>query len=66
MIIYKGHSGGSNGSESTYNAGDQGSIPGSGRSLGEGNGYPLQCSCLDNFMNRDYQATLHGVTKSWT
>ena len=35
-----------------YNAGEQGSIPGSGRSPGEGNGYPLQFSCLENFMHR--------------
>ena len=40
----------SEGKESTYNAGDLGSIPGSGRSPGEGNGYSLQCSCLENPM----------------
>ena len=40
--------GGSDGKESTYNGGDLGSIPGSGRSPGEGNGNPLQYSCLEN------------------
>ena len=39
---------GSAGKESTSNAGDLGSTPGSGRSSGEGNGYPLQYSCLEN------------------
>ena len=38
--------------ESTYNAGDMCSIPGLGRSPGEGNGYPLQYSCLEDFMDR--------------
>ena len=43
------------------------SVPGSGRSPGEGNSNPLQCSCLDNPMDRGaWQATVHGVTKSWT
>ena len=46
------------------NAGDVGSIPGSGRSPGEGNGNPLQYSCLGNPMDRGaWQATFHGVTK---
>ena len=50
--------------ESAYSAGDLGSIPGSGRSPGEGNGKPLQCSCLGNPMDRGaWQATVHGVTK---
>ena len=40
--------GGSEGKESAYNAGDQGSIPALGRSPGEGNGNPLQYSCLEN------------------
>ena len=40
--------------ECTCNAGDTSSIPGSGRSPGEGNGNPLQCSCLENFMNTGY------------
>ena len=44
--------GGSYGKESACNAGDPGSIPGSGRSRGEGNGYPLQYSCLGNAVDR--------------
>ena len=48
-----GFPGGSDGKESTCNAGDLGSIPGSGRSLGEGNGNPLQYSCLGNSMDRE-------------
>ena len=52
------------------NAGDKrdsGLIPGSGRSPGEGNGYPLQYSCLENPMDREaWQTTVHKVTKSWT
>ena len=48
-------------------AGDSVSIPGSGRSLGEENGNPLQCSCLENPMDRGaWRATVHGVMKSWT
>ena len=46
---------------------DTGSIPGSGRSLGEGNGNPLQYSCLGNPMDRGaWQVIVHGVTKSDT
>ena len=46
------------------NAGHTGSIPGSGRSPGEGNGYPLQYSCLGDPMDRGaWWATVHGVTK---
>ena len=44
--------GGSDGKASAYNAGDLGSTPGSGRSSGEGNGNPLQYSCLENPMDR--------------
>ena len=48
-------------------AGNVGSIPGSGRSLGEGNGNLLQYSCLENPMDRGaWQATVQRVTKSWT
>ena len=48
-------------------AGDVGSIPGSGRSPGVGNGNTLQDSCLESSMNRRArQATVHGVTKSQT
>ena len=46
---------------------DVGSIPGSGRSLGTGNGNPLQYSCLKNRMDRGaWQAAVHRVAKSWT
>ena len=49
------------------NAGDTGSIPGSERSPGEGNGYALQYSCLENPMDREaWWATVHGVVKSQT
>ena len=58
---------GSDGKESTYNAGDPGSIPGSGRSAGEENGNPLQYSFLENSIDRAvWQAAVHGITKSWT
>ena len=59
--------GGSVGKESACNVGDLGSIPGLGRSPGEGNSYPLQYSSLENSMDRKaWQATVHGVAKSWT
>ena len=59
--------GGSVSKESACNAGDQGSIPGLGRSSGEGNDNPLQYSCLENSMDREaWQATVHGITKSQT
>ena len=49
------------------NAGDVGSIPGSGRSPGEGNDYPLHYSCLENSMDIGaWRATVHGVSKSQT
>ena len=49
------------------NTGDLGSIPGPGRSPGGGHGSPLQCSLLENPMDRGaWQATVHRVTKSWT
>ena len=52
---------------SACNAGNQGLIPGSGRSPGEGNGNPLQYSCLENPVDRGaWLATVHGVTKSQT
>ena len=52
---------------SACNAGDLGSIPGLGRSPGEGNGNPLQYSCLENPMDRGaWWATVHGVAKSRT
>ena len=53
--------------ESSCNAGELGSIPGLGSSSGEGNGNPLQYSCLDNSMDKGaWWATVHGVTKSQT
>ena len=59
--------GGSNGKVSAYNAGDLGLIPGLGRFPGEGNGNPLQYSCLENPMDGGaWQATAHGVAKSQT
>ena len=59
--------GGSDGKESACNAGNLGLIPGSGRSPREGNGNPLQYSCLENPKDRGaWQATVHGVTKSQT
>ena len=59
--------GGSDGKESTCNVGELGSLPGSVRSPGGGNGYPLQCSCLENPLDRRLLwATVHGVAKSWT
>ena len=54
---------GSDGKVSAYNAGDPGSIPGSGRSPGEGNGNPLQYSCLENPMDcGTWQVAVHVVT----
>ena len=57
-----GFPGGSAGKESACNAGDLGSVPGLGRSRGEGNGYPLQYSGLENSMD----CIFHGVAKSQT
>ena len=57
----------SDGKASAYNEGDPGSIPGSGRSPGEGNDNPFQYSCLENPMDRgSWRATVHRVAKSWT
>ena len=58
----RGFPGGSAGKESTCTVGDLGSIPGLGRSPGEGNDYPFQYSGLENSIN----CIVHGVTKSWT
>ena len=59
--------GGSDSKGSACNVGDPGSVPGSGRSPGEGNGYLLQYSCLENSMGRGtWLATVHGVTWSQT
>ena len=60
-----GFPGGSDGKESACNAGESGSVPGSGRSPGEGNGNPPQYSCLENPVDGGaWQATVHGVTKT--
>ena len=64
---FKGFPDGSDGKETTCNAGDTGLIPGLGRSPREGNGNPLQYSHLENSMDRgDWQATVHGVANGWT
>ena len=63
----EGFPGGSVGKESACNAGDTGSIPGSGRCPGGGNGHPLQYACLENPMDRGaWWATGHGVAESDT
>ena len=64
LVYAKDFPGGSDGIESACNAGDLGSIPGSGRSPGEGNDNPLQYSCLENPMDRGvWWATVYGVAK---
>ena len=63
----EGFSGGSEGKESAYNAGDLGSIPGLERSPGGGHGNPLQYSCLENPTDRGARgAAVQGVAKSLT
>ena len=65
--LRKGFPRSSIGKESACNAGDLGSIPGSGRYPGEGNGYPLQYSCLKHPVGKGaWQGTVHGVIKSQT
>ena len=65
--VFLGFPGGSEVKASACTAGDLGSIPGSGRSPGEGNGNQLQYSCLENPMDGGaWWATVHGVAKSWT
>ena len=60
-------SGSLDGKESACNSGDQGLIPGLGRSPGEGNDNPLQYSCRENSMDRGaWRATVYGVSKSQT
>ena len=67
VVTFLGFPGGSEVKDSACNAGDLGSIPGLGRSPGEGNGNPLQYSCLENPMDRGaWWATVHGVAKSQT
>ena len=66
-VVYPPDRGGSESKESACNAGDPGSISGMGRFPGEGNGKPLQYSCVENPMDREaWQARVHGVKKSWT
>ena len=70
LEMSKGFPGGSDGKESTCNAGDVGSMPGSGRFPGEGNGYSsLNIPVFlpgESHGQRNLRATVHGVTKSWT
>ena len=64
FYVYKDFPGGSEGKASVYNVGNLGSIPGLGRSPGEGNGNPLQYTCLENPMDRRaWWATVHGVAR---
>ena len=68
LLRYReGFPSGSDGKVSAYNVGDPGSVPGLGRSPGEGNGNPLQYSCLENPMDGEaWWTTVHGVAKSQT
>ena len=67
FFYFRGFPGGSDGRESAYSARDPESIPESERSPEEGNGNPLQYSCLENSMDRvAWRPTVHGVTKSRT
>ena len=61
-LYHQGFPGGSAGKESSCSGGDLGSFPGLGRSAGEGNGYPLQCSGLENSMD----CIVHRIPKSQT
>ena len=63
-LCFTGFPGGSEDKASAYNAGDPASIPGLGRSPGEGNGNPLQYSCSENAIDRgDWWATVHEITE---
>ena len=67
VYVYEDFPGGSDGKASVYNAGDLGLIRGLGRSPGEGNGNPLQCSCLENPRDRGaWWAAVYGVTQIQT
>ena len=67
VVTVWGFPGGSDGKVSACSVGDLDSIPGSGRFPGEGNGHPLQYSCLEYFMDGGaWWATVHGVAKSQT
>ena len=61
-VLFRGFPGGSAGQESACNGGDLGWIPRLGRSAGEGNGYPLQYSDLENSID----CIAHGIAKSWS
>ena len=61
-LVFLGFPCGSAGKESASSVGDLGSTPGLGRFLGEGKGYPLQCSGLENSMD----CIVYGIAKSWT
>ena len=65
--MHLGFPGGSDGKEASCKAGDLGSILGSEKSSGEGNGYLFQYSCVDNPIDRGvWWAIVHGVAKNWT
>ena len=67
LTLLEGFPGGSNVKESACDAGDPGSITGLGRSPGEGNVYPLQYSCLENYTDGGaWRSIVHGVAKSQT
>ena len=67
VCVCMGFPGGSNGKESACSIGDPSLIPESGKSPGEGNGNPLQYSCLGNSMDRgDWRATVRGFIKGQT
>ena len=67
LLNFRDFLGGSDGKESVCNTGDLGSVLGSGRSSGEGNGNPLWYSCLENPMDQgDWRAILHKVVKNRT
>ena len=66
LVLVLGFPAGSDGRESTCSAGDTGSIPGSGRSFGEGHGNPLQYSCLENPMDRGAWQSPPGLKESDT
>ena len=67
ILLLWGFPGGSDGKESACSAADLGSIPGLGRSPGEGNGSTFQYSCLENSTDRGaWRATVPGFAKNWT
>ena len=67
FALFVGFPGGLDGKEPAYNVGNPGLIPGLGRSPGEGNGRPLQYSCLENPKDRGaWRAIVHRITKSQT